>query len=115
MLGSFRSIIRLRYINAIHDVHHQARDYYFKDIAKIQPSDAQSYIAVSQTPWNLKPIYGMLSDSLPVYGYHRLPYIILAGLIGFVCFFMLSYLELGVVVAVVLLFGVNMSVASPGE
>jgi hypothetical protein len=57
----------------------------------------------------------MLSDSLPVMGYHRLPYIIFAGMIGFVCLFLLSNLDVGVVIMVVLLFGVNLSVASPGK
>jgi hypothetical protein len=66
----------------------QARDYYFKDVAKVcvvycagdaslvhlimpicllhsicppqvDPADAQIYTAASQTPWNLKPLYGM--------------------------------------------------------
>eukprot|EP00602_Paraphysomonas_sp_CaronLab_P009170 CAMPEP_0185032074 /NCGR_PEP_ID=MMETSP1103-20130426/19919_1 /TAXON_ID=36769 /ORGANISM="Paraphysomonas bandaiensis, Strain Caron Lab Isolate" /LENGTH=560 /DNA_ID=CAMNT_0027567833 /DNA_START=250 /DNA_END=1932 /DNA_ORIENTATION=+ len=91
----------------------QARDYYFKDVLKIPPAEAQSFIAASQTPWNLKPIYGMTSDSLPIYGFHRIPYIILAGVIGCVCFSLLSTVHLTAIIAVVLLFGVNLSVASP--
>lgn len=56
----------------------------------------------------------MLSDSLPFMGYHRLPYIIFAASIGFVCLFLLSSLDVGMLIVVVLLFGVNLSVASPG-
>jgi hypothetical protein len=92
----------------------QARDYYFKDIAQVEPADAQIYIAISMTPWNLKPIYGMLSDSIPIYGYHRIPYIVIAGIIGCLCFSLLSTLPLSPMMAVLLLVGVNLSVASPG-
>lgn len=67
------------------------------------------------TPWNLKPIYGMLSDSIPIFGYHRIPYIIIAGLIGCVCFSLLSAISFSPMMAVILLFGVNLSVASPGN
>mmetsp|Transcript_31348 Transcript_31348/g.58343 ORF Transcript_31348/g.58343 Transcript_31348/m.58343 type:complete len:551 (-) Transcript_31348:1096-2748(-) len=92
----------------------QARDYYFKDVAKFTPADAQIYTAASQTPWNLKPVYGMTSDSLPIFGYHRTPYIILAGCIGLACFCMLGTVRLGSPAMIVtLLFGVNLSVASP--
>lgn len=93
----------------------QARDYYFKDIAQVEPADAQIFIAISMTPWNLKPIYGMLSDSIPIYGYHRIPYIVIAGVIGCICFALLSTLPLSPMSAVLLLVGVNLSVASPGQ
>lgn len=65
------------------------------------------------TPWNLKPIYGMISDSIPIFGYHRIPYIIIAGMLGCLCFSLLSSLPLSPLMAVLLLVGVNLSVASP--
>lgn len=57
------------------------------------------------------------SDSLPIFGFHRIPYIMLAGTIGLVCFSMLSSFRLtdSPVLMVALLFGVNLSVASPGK
>jgi hypothetical protein len=30
----------------------QARDYYFKDVAELQPAEAQANIAAAHTPWN---------------------------------------------------------------
>jgi hypothetical protein len=92
----------------------QARDYYFKDIAKVEPSDAQTYTAASMTPWNLKPIYGIASDSMPIFGLHRAPYIMIGGALGATCFALLSSIELHNILAVVLFFGINLSVASPG-
>lgn len=32
----------------------QARDYYFKDVAELQPAEAQANIAAAHTPWNSK-------------------------------------------------------------
>ena len=33
-------------------------------------------------PWVVKPLYGFMSDGLPIFGYRRRPYIILSGLMG---------------------------------
>ena len=41
-------------------------------------------------PWTVKPLYGFLSDGLPLFGYRRRSYLILCGLLG-----SLSYLALG--------------------
>lgn len=90
-----------------------ARDYYFKDVEKLEPAQAQTYVAVTMTPWNIKPVYGMLSDSIGIFGYHRIPYIFLAGSSGATALFLLFVVPLTAVVAVVLMFVVNISVASP--
>jgi len=67
------------------------------------------------TPWNLKPLFGMLSDSLILFGYHRIPYIVIAGLIGSVSLFCLSVINFSsiVLLAVMFIFFVNISTASP--
>ena len=33
-------------------------------------------------PWVVKPIYGFLSDTVPIFGYKRRSYLILCGLCG---------------------------------
>ena len=33
-------------------------------------------------PWILKPVYGILSDAVPLLGYHRRSYLIIFGLLG---------------------------------
>ncbi|PHT47460.1 putative folate-biopterin transporter 2 [Capsicum baccatum] len=62
--------------------------YYMKDEQKLQPSEAQIYAGVIQIPWMVKPLWGLLTDTLPIIGYRRRPYFILAGLLG--AFAMLS-------------------------
>ncbi|MFM2304814.1 MAG: hypothetical protein RLZZ135_2226, partial [Cyanobacteriota bacterium] len=33
-------------------------------------------------PWIIKPVFGFISDGLPIFGYKRRPYLILSGLLG---------------------------------
>ena len=55
-------------------------DYYWRDIQGKEPSTVQFYRGVTTIPWDVKPLYGLLTDLLPFFGYHRRPYFILAGL-----------------------------------
>jgi len=37
------------------------------------------YDAVTYFPWMWKPLYGVITDSLPIAGYHRIPYIVFSA------------------------------------
>lgn len=54
-------------------------EYYMKDVQKVQPSAAQAYSGITNIPWIIKPIWGLLTDVVPILGYRRRPYFILAG------------------------------------
>lgn len=58
-------------------------------------------------------MYGMLSDMVIVGGFQRTPYIALAGGVGTLSLSILWLVVLSAPVAVLLMFGVNFSVASP--
>ncbi|KAK8964686.1 putative folate-biopterin transporter 2 [Platanthera guangdongensis] len=58
-----------------------AADYYWKDVQKVRPSESQVYQGISSLPWIVKPLWGLLTDIVPVAGYRRRPYFILAGMI----------------------------------
>ncbi|KAH9760271.1 putative folate-biopterin transporter 2 [Citrus sinensis] len=53
--------------------------YYMKDVQKVQPSEAQVYAGITSLPWIVKPLWGLLTDVLPIFGYRRRPYFILAA------------------------------------
>lgn len=53
--------------------------YYMKDEQKLQPSEAQFYFALIQLPWIVKPLWGLLTDTVPIAGLRRRPYFVLAG------------------------------------
>nr|GMD77324.1 Folate-biopterin transporter 1, chloroplastic [Ipomoea batatas] len=36
----------------------------------------------SSLPWLVKPLYGFISDSFPLFGYRRRSYLVLSGLLG---------------------------------
>ncbi|KAJ4732128.1 Major facilitator superfamily protein [Rhynchospora pubera] len=65
-------------------------DYYWKDVQQVQPSAAQFYQGITSIPWMIKPIWGLLTDVVPVAGYRRRPYFILSGILGVISMLTLS-------------------------
>ena len=70
-----------------------ARTFYFKDQLGLPPAEQAALMGITTLPWLLKPLYGFLSDGLPLFGYRRKSYLALAGLLG-----SLSWLSLATVV-----------------
>lgn len=70
-----------------------AVSFFMKDTLHLSPSDMAAIQGINILPWVIKPLYGFLSDSFPLFGYKRRSYLILTGLIG--C---LSWVALGTVV-----------------
>ncbi|XP_051119252.1 probable folate-biopterin transporter 3 [Andrographis paniculata] len=64
--------------------------YYMKDEQKLQPSEAQVFHGMIMMPWIVKPLWGLLTDAVPISGQRRRPYFILAGIIGSVSMIILS-------------------------
>ncbi|KAK6153833.1 hypothetical protein DH2020_013472 [Rehmannia glutinosa] len=64
--------------------------YYMKDEQKLQPSEAQVYHGLIMIPWIVKPLWGLLTDTIPIAGYRRRPYFIFAGIIGAISMITLS-------------------------
>lgn len=54
-------------------------EYYMKDVQKVQPSEAQVYAGITSIPWIVKPLWGILTDVVPISGYQRRPYFLFAG------------------------------------
>ncbi|MFS7898204.1 putative biopterin transporter family [Helianthus anomalus] len=53
-------------------------EYYMKDVQKVQPSAAQAYQGITNIPWIIKPVWGLLTDVVPILGYRRRPYFVIA-------------------------------------
>ncbi|GFQ06273.1 probable folate-biopterin transporter 3 [Phtheirospermum japonicum] len=64
--------------------------YYMKDEQKLQPSEAQVYHAMIMMPWIMKPLWGLLTDTVPIGGRRRRPYFIFAGVLGAISMITLS-------------------------
>ncbi|PKA59113.1 putative folate-biopterin transporter 4 [Apostasia shenzhenica] len=59
-----------------------AVSYQMKDLLKLSPSASQFMFSVAFFPWNVKPLYGILSDCIPIRGYKRKPYLVIATLLS---------------------------------
>ncbi|KAL9376135.1 hypothetical protein Peur_030255 [Populus x canadensis] len=87
-------------------------DFYWKDVQKVQPSAVQLYIGLYYIPWVMKPIWGLLTDVLPVRGYKRRPYFLVAGVLGCVSALMVATLgKVPIAVALSCLIGITAGVA----
>lgn len=69
--------------------------YYMKDVQKVQPSEAQVYAGITSIPWIVKPLWGLLTDVVPILGYRRRPYFIFAGMFyGMFMFFSSDFVQI---------------------
>ncbi|KAH7658373.1 Folate-biopterin transporter protein [Dioscorea alata] len=55
-----------------------AVSYQMKDVLGLSPSASQFVVSIAYFPWSIKPLYGILSDSIPIKGRKRVPYLVLA-------------------------------------
>ncbi|XP_078447751.1 major facilitator superfamily protein [Wolffia australiana] len=70
-----------------------AVSYQLKDILKLSPSASQFVVSVSFFPWSIKPLYGILSDCIPISGRRRKPYLIIASVLSFLPWLVLGLLS----------------------
>lgn len=61
-----------------------ARDYFLIDTLGLSAATAQQVVGFGRIPWQLKSLFGILSDLVPIDGLHRAPYMIIAGILGVV-------------------------------
>ncbi|EER08726.1 hypothetical protein Pmar_PMAR017785, partial [Perkinsus marinus ATCC 50983] len=50
--------------------------YYMKEDLLLSPATSALVWGISRIPWILKPILAFTSDSIPILGYRRKPYLI---------------------------------------
>jgi folate/biopterin transporter len=59
-----------------------ALTFFLKDELKLGPAEVASLTALASLPWLIKPVYGFLTDSIPLFGYRRRSWLFAAGLLG---------------------------------
>uniref|UniRef100_A0ACD5UPB5 Uncharacterized protein n=1 Tax=Avena sativa TaxID=4498 RepID=A0ACD5UPB5_AVESA len=59
-----------------------AVSFYLKDDLHLDPAETAVISGFSSLPGLIKPIYGFISDSIPLFGYRRRSYLILSGFLG---------------------------------
>ena len=93
-----------------------ARQYFIFDGMGLDAVRANQVVGFSRIPWQLKSLFGVASDSLPIYGRHRGPYMVLAGVLGIIASAWLAALPAAAFsasAAAVLLLFANVNFAMP--
>lgn len=73
-----------------------AQTFLLKDELQLGPAEMSALTGIFALPWTIKPLYGFVSDGFPLFGYRRRSYLILAGLIGSLSYFLLGSNFMGI-------------------
>jgi MFS family permease len=57
----------------------QPLNYYLKQVHGWTPLQISAYVTILNLPWMTKPLYGLVSDLIPLFGYRRKSYLLLAN------------------------------------
>ncbi|HLO52018.1 MAG TPA: folate/biopterin family MFS transporter [Kamptonema sp.] len=76
------AILLIYFVQGILGLARLAVSFFLKDELGMSPVEVSAMMGVTALPWVIKPLFGFMSDGLPIFGYRRRPYIILSGLLG---------------------------------
>ncbi len=75
-------ILTVYFVQGIVGLARLAVSFFLKDELHLTPAQVSALLGIVALPWIIKPIFGLVSDGLPIFGYRRRPYLILAGILG---------------------------------
>lgn len=64
--------------------------YYLNETLALPPAQSEALRATAAIPWIIKPVYGMLSDSVPIWGTRRKSYLLIFSAISALAYFSLA-------------------------
>ncbi|MEG4225268.1 folate/biopterin family MFS transporter [Microcoleus sp. N9_B2] len=76
------AILLIYFVQGILGLARLAVSFFLKDDLGMTPAEVSAMMGVVALPWIIKPLFGFMSDGLPIFGYRRRPYIVLSGLLG---------------------------------
>ncbi|MEG3895817.1 MULTISPECIES: folate/biopterin family MFS transporter [unclassified Microcoleus] len=76
------AILLIYFVQGILGLARLAVSFFLKDELGMSPAEVSAMLGVVALPWIIKPLFGFMSDGLPIFGYRRRPYIVLSGLLG---------------------------------
>jgi len=107
------AILTVYFVQGILGLARLAVSFFLKDDLGLTPAEVAALTGISSLPWIIKPVFGFISDGLPIFGYRRRPYLILSGFLGTI-----SWLALATVVdsawtatAVILLTSISVAIS----
>lgn len=88
-----------------------ATNYYFKDDLKLSPATVSVVSGLILIPWVVKPLYGFISDTYPIWNRRRMPYFFIFGFTGFFSWISLAYFAANLWESIICLIGASLSLA----
>ena len=76
------AILTVYFVQGILGLARLAVSFFLKDDLGLSPAEVAALTGISSLPWIIKPLFGFMSDGLPIFGYRRRPYLILSGFLG---------------------------------
>jgi folate/biopterin transporter len=76
------AILLVYFVQGVLGLSRLAVSFFFKDELGLGPAQVAALMGIAAIPWVVKPLFGFISDSLPLFGYHRRSYLVLSGLLG---------------------------------
>lgn len=84
------AILMVYFVQGILGLARLAVSFFLKDDLGLTPAQVSALMGVAALPWMIKPLFGFISDGLPILGYRRRPYLIFSGLLGMTAWLMLA-------------------------
>jgi folate/biopterin transporter len=81
-----------------------AVQFYFKDVLLLQPAQMSLIFSLLMLPWVIKPLLGLLTDLVPIFGFRRKVYIMLCGLASIMAWLSMAFIVESVSGAIICLF-----------
>ena len=104
-------ILTVYFVQGILGLARLAVSFFLKDDLGLTPAEVAALTGITALPWIIKPLFGFLSDGLPIFGYRRRPYLILSGLLGSVSWLALATLVDNALAATAVILLTSLSVA----
>ncbi len=76
------AIMTVYFVQGILGLARLAVSFFLKDDLGLSPAQVAALMGIAAIPWTIKPLFGLMSDGLPLFGYRRRPYLIISGLLG---------------------------------
>ncbi|BAY94482.1 MULTISPECIES: folate/biopterin family MFS transporter [unclassified Tolypothrix] len=76
------AILTVYFVQGILGLARLAVSFFLKDELLLSPTQVSALLGIVALPWIIKPVFGFISDGLPIFGYRRRPYLILSGILG---------------------------------
>ncbi|BAC07569.1 folate/biopterin family MFS transporter [Thermosynechococcus vestitus] len=80
--GELLAILLVYFVQGVLGLARLAISFFFKDELGLSPAEVAALMGVAALPWVIKPVFGLVSDSLPLLGFRRRSYLVLSGLLG---------------------------------